>query len=96
MVDRRLPDGPVVQADPVNLKRYHDVVEGEHGFYCMNSRLVVPSQLRQHVLFLCHNALASGHFGITKTLKRVEKDFFRGWRGGMTRSRTCGTASEVC
>ncbi len=44
-----------------------------------NPRLVVPIVLRGEVLLACHDDLSGGHFGITKTFKKVAERYY--WDG---------------
>ena len=41
--------------------------------------LVVPKELRQRVLYFCHDSKGSGHLGQTKTLDRLKQRFY--WHG---------------
>ena len=48
------------------------------GLWWRNDALVVPDvgTLRQQVLYECHDAVYSGHWGITKTLEAIERAFW--------------------
>jgi len=39
-------------------------------------QLIVPSTLREKVVSLAHDTLLSGHRGVSKTLKRVQQEFY--------------------
>ncbi|KAK7919250.1 hypothetical protein WMY93_010534 [Mugilogobius chulae] len=43
-----------------------------------NWQIVVPKTLRDSVLKACHGATGAGHFGVSKTLRRLRKGFYWG------------------
>ena len=53
----------------------YQLIKRDDLWYFNNSLLVVPQLLRQSVLEQCHDTKTSAHFGITKTLNRVQKHF---------------------
>ena len=57
----------------------YQLAQRDDLWYFNNSLLVVPELLRQSVLEQCHDIKTSAHFGITKTLNRVQKHFW--WPG---------------
>jgi Integrase zinc binding domain len=68
------------QADPLlqdpKLVHKYQLTLRDDFWYCNTNRLVVPSLLRPQVLHQCHNALSSAHFGITKTINQVARNFW--------------------
>jgi len=40
--------------------------------------VVVPRSLHEEVLQVVHGAVGSGHFGVTKTLRRLRQEFYWG------------------
>jgi hypothetical protein len=58
--------------------------------------LVVPKELREEVLRLCHDVPAAGHQGISRTKARIREKFF--WYGMMKEAAgfvsTCGPCSR--
>ena len=66
--------------DTHNLKKYK-VTHSDSGLYMVQDRLVVPQLLQKQALHYCHDALSAAHFGVTKTLKQVERRFWwHTWR----------------
>ena len=46
------------------------------GYLYFDKLLVVPARLRQQVLSQCHDPPQSGHMGVSKTLKRLQRLFW--------------------
>ena len=42
-------------------------------------KVVAPSEERKRILKACHSEPSSGHFGVTKTYKRIAERFY--WKG---------------
>jgi transposase InsO family protein len=57
-------------------------------------RLVVPSSLKQEVLFFCHDAKSAGHLGQTKTLLRLKQSFL--WHNMAQDCRLYVASCSVC
>jgi transposase InsO family protein len=58
------------------------------------SQLMVPSQLKEHVLQLAHEAPLAGHLGIKKTMDRIQTHFYwPGVQGDV--SRYCNSC-DIC
>ncbi len=55
---------------------------------------LVPSGLRNEVLFFCHDAVHAGHLGITKTIGKLKRQFY--WNGMSRDSREYVKACPSC
>ncbi len=55
---------------------------------------LVPSGLRNEVLFFCHDAVHAGHLGITKTIVKLKRQFY--WNGMSRDSREYVKACPSC
>ena len=47
--------------------------------WCMQVKVVTSVEERRRILRSCHSDPTSGHFGVTKTFRRVAERFY--WRG---------------
>ena len=67
------------------LNREHIVFQNHVMYYSWTYRegrsccLIVPSELRDKVLYFCHDSKDSGHLGQTKTLDKLKEKFY--WYG---------------
>lgn len=59
-----------------------------------NHRLVIPEELREEVLFLCHSIPASGHQGEDRTLERTKRKYF--WHGVTKDVKSYVAACSAC
>ena len=41
-----------------------------------DSQIMVPKQLREHVMKLSHDSIMGGHLGVNKTLERIKVVFY--------------------
>lgn len=65
-------------ADPLYSGELHDGYSTRDGLFYFDNRLCVPDNaaLRQRLLHESHDSSVSGHLGVTKTLKLVQRYFY--------------------
>ena len=57
-------------------------------------QIVVPTQLRNHILKMAHDIQISGHEGMDRTLKRITAHFF--WPGIVAETRKFVSSCPIC
>lgn len=59
-----------------------------------SKRLIVPSELRDRVLYYCHDSKDSGHLGQSKTLDKLKEKFY--WYGMSSDSLIYVKQCSIC